>query len=330
MRYYKIIITNPTTGQVVVPPGFDRLLGGATYTSFVNNQTLPNAWNVILDIPVTPFAAPAGAAYIQVWGISLAEISQAHDLNGKNIQVFGGMQKGLPLANPKQAGLLAEGTIIQAFGNWLGTDQTLDLILTPPFGTIEKPANITMQWPPNTKFADGIRATLSTAFPGYTINVNISSSLVRAGATPGFYQTLGQFAQYLESASRQINRSPDYLGIQITSQGKTINVVDGTVKPKPKQLAFQDLIGQPTWIGLNTINFKTVMRADIAVNDLITFPPGILATTTAQSSSQFRDKSAFQGTFLVSSVRHVGNFRQADGASWVSVFDVVQTSTTGA
>src|ERR1700691_4540020 len=102
MRYYRIVVTE-TTGNVIVPPGFQGLLGGATYTSFVNNQTLPGAWNVELDLPVIDAATSQGFSLARVWGISNAEIAQANNLAGKNIAIYGGMQKGLPLANPAQS-----------------------------------------------------------------------------------------------------------------------------------------------------------------------------------------------------------------------------------
>ena len=154
MRYYKIVITDPSSGNVITPPGFDGLLGGASYTSFVNGQSLPGAWNVELDIPVIGAATPQGSAGARIWGISRQEISQANDLNGKNISIFGGMQKGLPLANPAQSGLLVQGFIFQAFGNWIGTDMTLDFVINPGqatsstpggLGTLPKPKNLVLK-----------------------------------------------------------------------------------------------------------------------------------------------------------------------------------------
>ncbi len=115
MRSYDILITQPSTGALV-----------QRFTSRdASGRAIPGALNIEWDIPVAPFATPMGAAWVRVWGVSLAQISQSSDLNGMNIQVFGGMQKGLPLANPMQYGLLVQGQIFQAFGNWIDTNQTL-------------------------------------------------------------------------------------------------------------------------------------------------------------------------------------------------------------
>src|SRR5579875_2215617 len=146
MRYYSIIISDPATGQVLVPDPvtrkFTRVEPGplaATYTSLAGNPalgvTLPGALNIELDVPVSPMSTPLAGSYLRVWGISLQEIAQWNDLQGKAIDVYAGMQKGLPLAKPQQAGLIFHGKIFQAFGNWQGTNQTLDLIINPDLGT---------------------------------------------------------------------------------------------------------------------------------------------------------------------------------------------------
>src|ERR1700752_2385438 len=125
MRFYDIKITDPKSGKLIQQFTSLNTLG----------QTIPGALNVELDIPVFRMAEPAGAAYVRVWGISIKDIGQAFDLNGKNIEVSAGMAKGLPLANPKQSGLILQGTIQQAFGNWQGFDQTLDFVVNVTSGS---------------------------------------------------------------------------------------------------------------------------------------------------------------------------------------------------
>ena len=51
--------------------------------------------------------------------------------------------------------------------------------------------------------------------------------------------------------------------------------------------------------------------------------PQTLFQTTAQSMSQFRNKSVFQGVFGVRNVRHVGRFRNPPGTSWITLIDCV-------
>jgi hypothetical protein len=103
---------------------------------------------------------------------------------------------------------------------------------------------------------------------------------------------------------------------------------DGSTQANAKQIQFTDLIGQPTWYQFGVTQFKTAMRADINVNDYIKMPAGQV-TTTAQSASQYRQGSVFSGTFWVSSVRHVGNFRQQDSNSWVTIITTAALPTSG-
>ena len=98
--------------------------GGSTvFTSYANGQNIQGALQVELDIPVAAMHSPDNAgAFVKIWGVPLSMISQANNLNFKGIKVYGGFQKGLPLANPKQSGFLVRGFISQSFGNWQGTD----------------------------------------------------------------------------------------------------------------------------------------------------------------------------------------------------------------
>lgn len=333
MRYYNIVLTDAAGGQAA-----------RQFTSFVGGQSIAGALNVELDIPVAPFATPSGDAYVRIWGISLADIAQASDLNNKAIAVYGGMQKGLPLANPAQAGLLVRGYVFQAFGNWIGTDQTLDLVIragSPPTASAgsAQPAqrNVILLWPAGTSLANALKVTLSTAYPGYTIEVNISASLVRPNDVVGVYPDLTTFAQYIKQATQAILGGA-YAGVDILLTDKTISVYDGTStsagsstgKAANTQIAFQDLIGQPTWIEPAKINFKCVMRADLKVGDTVTMPPTLTTNSAQAQSSLLNQKATFQGGFQIVDLRHVGNFRQPDAASWVTVIDAAALAPVNA
>lgn len=342
MRYYKIAISDPSSGTVISPPGFAGLLGDATYTSFVNGKTLPGAWNVELDVPVIGAATPMGSALARVWGISRQEIGQANDLAGKNISIYGGMQKGLPLANPAQAGLLVKGFIFQAFGNWIGTDQTLDLVINPGSatssspggsGTLAHPKNLVLNWTAGTPLADALKSTLSTAFPGTTATINIDAGIVRSNDEVGYFPTLEQLAIYVRRTSRDIIKTKGYAGVTIVPNQNSFSVFDGTQQQaasQPKQIAFQDLIGQPTWIEAPNISIKTVMRADLNVGDSIMLPQTITTNTQQASSSLVNQQASFQGGFIVISMRHVGNFRQPSADAWVTVMEAAPNSVSGA
>lgn len=318
MRYYQIEISDPDTGKVL-----------RTFTSYQNGMTDPGALDIEMDIPVTSFASPAGSGYVRVWGISLLDINQSANFNptpggtkGKTIAVYGGMKKGLPLANPQQSGLLVTGTIFQAFGNWIGTDMTLEIIFTAGNWLANQPNNLTVNWPAGTPLSTVITQTLAQAFPGVTSDVKIKDSLVLPNDEQGFYGSLTQFAQYIRDISIKIVGGSSYLGVQILVSDNTFKVFDGSTTSSPKAIVFTDLIGQITWRSLGTVQLTCVMRYDLRVGDIITLPPGQV-TTTAQSFAQYRQKSAFTGNYTVSSLRHVGRFRNPSGESWVTVVDAV-------
>jgi hypothetical protein len=336
-------LTNPNTGQLFEPPGFQGLLGGASYTSFVNGATLPNAWNVELDIPTIGQATPQGGGLIRIWGISLQEIAQASNLKNYNVKVFAGMQKGLPLANPAQAGLIAQGYVFQAFGNWVETDMTLDFVIYPGTapgtgstaptgtGTLSQPANLVLNWKAGTPLGTALFPTLTTAFPGYPPTININSGIVKPNDQVGYFPTLEQLAQYCAQVSKDVIKTSGYPGVSIVmTPNNTISVFDGSAPAaNPKQIAFQDLIGQPTWIESPNIQYKTVMRADLSVGDSIMLPPTLITNTAAAASSLVNQQASFQGGFTLVSERHVGNFRAPQADAWVTVFEGAPNQVSG-
>lgn len=323
MRYYDILITNPDTGATI-----------RHYTSFPNGKNDPGALDMMIDAVVSASHLPMGevGSLVRLWGIPLSDISQSSNLNMMNIEVRGGMQKGLPLANPAQAGLLVQGMIFQAFGNWIGTNMTLDLQILP--GTIKppsKPANIILNWQKGQPMATAIKQSLSTAFPGFTLDINLSSALVFTENQYGTYPSITQFATWANDASRAIVGGV-YDGVHIVTNGKKITVYDSTAKSNPSTIAFNDLIGQVTWISFGVISVTCVMRAQPNVGDYITLPKGQVTINQA-SLSQFRQGSVFQGTFQILSAHHVGHFRQPLSEDWVTVYTANQipasTSATG-
>lgn len=305
----------------------------ASYSSFVNNQTLPGALNVELDVTQFTYADPGSGSWCRVWGISRQEIAQASNLNGSNISIFAGMQKGLPLANPAQSGLIIQGQIQQAFGNWIGNEMTLDFILRPPTGTGVAPVNLTWSWAKGQQMSDALKQTLTTGFPKFTINVNISQRLTQQRVETGYHYSLDQLATYVKKRSADI-LGGKYTGVDITTTGASkdgspfsiINVYDspGSAALQDNlsqviQLQFQDMIGQPTWIDSGTVQVKFVMRADLYVGAYVQFPQAQQTTTQQSQTFGTNTKLTFQGLFQIQFIRHVGNFRQPDAASWVTV-----------
>ena len=107
----------------------------------------------------------------------------------------------------------------------------------------------------------------------------------------------------------------------IAFDGVTMVVTDGTAPPAAKKIAFQDMLGQPTWLAFNLIQVKLVMRGDLNLGDQVTLPPS-LATTTQQALLRYRDKTTFSGNYQIQAIHHYGNFRQADAMSWNTTVDL--------
>jgi len=350
LRYYDIIITDAESGKVV-----------QEFTSYQNGRNIAGALDVQFDIPVTGYAMPGdGAPWIRIWGIPLSLMTQAVNLVGNRIQVFGGMQKGLPLATPSQNGLLVEGFVLQAFGNWEANVMTLDIIIAitaaknlaintkannaidPDVSDLGVP-NIVWQWKKGDELSTAITNVLQTAYPGSTIDVQIKSGIKLSESQIGFYYDLSELAGLIKQWSIDIvgGEGKDYQGVDIAVQsnsGKlTFKVRDGTSSinnpsSNAKQINFRDMIGQPTWINNPYLSIKLVMRADISVNDFIQLPNGVLPITTPQASSNQRDLSSFKGIMYVASVRHIGHFRQPTGDAWVTVIEAwaaTEFQTTG-
>ena len=347
MRYYAITITDPATGKTLVPDPvtrvFKQVASGpnvVTYSSHAAGVLIPGALNIELDATVYPLALPQGGTALKIWGISLAEISQRSSLAGKQISVAVGMQKGLPLANPAQAGIIIKASILQAFGNWQGIEQTLDFVIWPDIGTHDDPKDLTLDWKAGTPLAPALTSALEKAFPGVPVTVNVSPNLVATGDQVGPYPTLVELSQMLLSLTEKTKLTKNYPGVSIVASAGGIAAFDGTVTAKPIQLAFQDMVGQPTWIDATTINIPLVMRYDLAVGATIALPNGILGTPYAlttpaaalpgvPATAAAKSSTTFTGNFVITEVHHFGNFRQPDANSWVTVINaVVQPATT--
>ena len=320
----------------------------------VNN---PGALNLELDIPTVGFALPQGNAWLRLSGVGLRTIGQASNLNadpasGRQAAQFllsAGMIKGLPLANPLQAGIIAQGQVFAAYGQWQGTEQSLDLNLIPanvaPKNQNGNAIGISIIWSPQQSLADALNNSFAVAFPDLKVSISILADLVQSQSSQdvvGWYENLSQFASYILDLTRSqgaaLTGNKNYPGVIVGISGKTIFATDATQNPKTIPLAFQDLVGQPTWIAPNTINFKCVLRADIQVGDMVTMPPdpgtggtsiiSALALTqqgAAVPGAPSRNSSVFKGSFLVNEVHHFGNLRQPDADSWATAFSAVTT-----
>ena len=352
MRYYDITITKPDGSQF------------AKYTSYVNGKTDLGALDVQWNIPVVSMGLPQTTFMVIIFGVSIQTISQAMNFNGLNIQISGGFQKGLPLANPAQAGILAKANILQAFGNWIGTDMTLNLICIPgfkeqsnsdtntnttamqssnsssnipvPTGTVNMPMNGMFVWKKGTTLTSAIENFISTALgpQGFTSKVNINSSIIAPFDKVAHYPIFRAFSDWVYQYSKSVVNTPNYPGVTMQIvKGNLVNVSDQTTVSRTTQIQFNELIGQPTWISPTAIQFKCPKRSDLSVTDQIIFPKGIFpAIAPAGSLGQggdwnYRNQSQQQGTFVINQLYHYGRFRQPSADAWVTVVDCIPQST---
>lgn len=314
MRYYDLTLTAP---------------GSTTpfrqWTSYPNGKYDSGALNIEFDMPVAPYHTPTGGGTVTVHGIALEDLSQAQQFAGMTLTLRAGMKAGFPLVNPSQAGLIVIGEVIQSFGNWEGTEQTLSLVIYPSKYTFDNLGNFSLNWPAGTPLSTALQQCLSTAYPNMPISMNISSSLVNSSDQPHVVGTLEELAGHIEQWTRDQFKN----AVHITIQGGRILVYDDTYKPGAVQLNFTDFIGQPTWIDNFTMQIKTVLRADLEIGSIITMPkglqnlPGFVGTSAPPNPANIKHQSIFQNSFQVNELRQVGNFRSSDAADWCTVFNCV-------
>ncbi len=324
MRYYDIIISDPKTGYVyVVDPKTRRYSQSKTATttySAANQNT--SALDIELDIPVVSYAAPQGGSHVRIWGVSLQEISQTSDLLGKQVTVKAGMQKGLPLANAAQAGVICTGVVFQAYGNWVGTEITMDIIILADVGTTYNPKNLYFTWPKGNSFKDAVvdlftpivgapPTTVTASGEGQTSTVAVEGGatsqltlsvllendlvadrdyVVNASTMQGMARQIKDITKVVGGGSVpgvQADTANSYPGVDIAIVGSVIYVFDGSQDAGTITINFNDIIGQPTWVEPYLLSFSVVMRKDLAIGTKVTLPAELKTpyVTTGQGQS---------------------------------------------
>lgn len=320
---------------------YDITIGGGSGLHWTSHPSGPSgprdtgALNVELDLNAVPADQPMGTGFCRVWGPGLDVISQSKSIANQPITIMGGMGAGLPLSNPSQAGLLVQGTINKLFANWEGTNQSIDLQITlggtgqvtasnPGPNPQVPPLNFTLNWLKGQPLATALQQAIQQGMPGVNIAMNISSAIVAPQDQIGYYKNIFELASYVRRYSQMIlgGQAP---GVSIAPNGMNVTVDDGSTPQQAGQIQFQDLVGQPTWIDINTISFKCIMRADIKPLQTVTMPANTVGLGQQSLGAQ-TNQLAFQGSFYVTKVRHVGNFRQPDGSAWVSIFEASSQS----
>ena len=324
-RYYAIDILDPLTNQPV-----------KSWSSEVSGSYNPTAQNVEFDLYAYSFAVAKGASTVTIEGVEIGDIGQANQWTGYTVRIKGGMKKGLPLANPNQAGTLLTGQVWQAFGNWEGTDMSLDLVILASPYSFDTPGNFVLNAPVGSPLGPAVKTMLQGAFGTSTISVNVNPArTVTAEDAKGYWHTLEQASQALADMTRGQLCAADP-GIQISIAGNgNVNVFDYTEPSGVVQLAFTDFVGQPTWISPYEVQAKLILRADLSVGTMVKMPkalpslPGVVVTQAPSLPSYTNQTAIFQGDFFVTSLRHVGDFPNPNGALWVSIANMVFAGQVG-
>jgi hypothetical protein len=197
--------------------------------------------------------------------------------------------------------------------------------------------NIVLNWTSGQKLSDALQSCLSTAFPQAKITIDVSDKLVQNHDEKGFYQTIGQLATYIRQISSFIMQgsTANYSGVSISFNNNQITATDSEAKGKSftqsgATIQFQDLVGLPVWIGPQQISVKTIMRADIAFNQMITLQNTPTLASFINGGKALdnpadvdnRSQMAYSGPGQIMGINHYGDSRSASGDAWVSVFTV--------
>lgn len=368
MRYYDLQILPLTNG--VATPGAAPVRHWTSHPNGPTNPPDPGALRIDFDANVSLFAQPiggvGGADYavqlVRVWGVPISDVSQAANLSAPDgsqatygLILRGGMGKGLPLCNPAEIGVLMQGVVWRAIGNWIGTSMYVDFYVSPGFSpTGSTYGNASQYVPPGPInrftfycqkgewFGTAIQQALAQALPGVPVTVSVSSNLVAQHTEIGAYYRLQEFAEFLRDRSRAIlglGPNNSYQGVSIVAYPRTNGIlisdgigttVTGTYVPKTVTINFYDLIGQPSWIDNNTVTATMILRGDLSFGDTITFPPTI-TTVSAQGAlinppptfTQARYSSIFQGSWTVRQLRHVGSYKAPRAESWMTWIEAI-------
>lgn len=333
MRYYDLAIFPAGAATTGTP-----LFHSTSYPNGITGAPDPGALNVIFDAMVATegtdasafWGSSTGGSTVTIEGLPVTLLTQAYSLAGAQLVLKGGMGPGLPLVNPKQSGILLSGTINQPFGNWQGTELSLDLIVTGgPVAT----GNYSFNWPAGTYLGTAIQNVLTQNFPRVKIVVNLNPNAITTTPQAAHYGTLREFAGFVRSHTEGQIISDTYPGITIHWNKGVLWVFDGAAPPDNTQLVFTDLVGQPTWIASNQCVVPLIMRGDLQTGQTITFPPGIqslpgIATTTSASTyGMAKTQSSFQGKWVIVAMRHTGNLRSPNAATdWTTTLIVSPAS----
>ncbi|VFS51409.1 hypothetical protein [Budvicia aquatica] len=310
MRYYRIEITDENGGPINDSEG--NVIG-----PWDTEKTKGVGLHVVFDIPTLGLDAGIAGASLAVFGLPLSILRHAVNLRGARITMYGGFQDGLPLANPEQSGVVVNGWISMAYGNWVGVNQSLNLTISPiPWLTEEgKGIAITLSGERGDKLSDVIRRGLTPAFPEeFPIKINIRDNLIlREPLKVPCYTIFAVAVQIKRIVQSLSGGDTSYAGIRVVAHKGSIEISDDSYEPEEKDIAAKDLIGQPCWLGPMVMSFKTPLRTNLSINDRVKLPESLLSGSplvvgSQQSKLPESARLNFSGIFQIIAIRHIGEF----------------------
>lgn len=336
-RYYEMALINPATGKIATRTDGTPYQWGTN----LRGQYDAGALAIQFDIIAAPYNTPVGGSTVTIAGVALPDLFQAQNfmgtVSGKGFQFYlkGGFTAGLPLVNPSQAGTLVRGTVLQSFGNWEGTEMALSFVLNADGYSPKNPGNFVLHCKAGQTLSSALKQTFTTVYPNYGLTIQISDQIKWSHDEVGFWPSLTAMAQTINNITIGM-LGDNYPGVQIWIANDTIFVSDYTVKPATKTLVYTDLIGQPRWQNLNEMQVVLNLRGDIQLGDTIRMPqnlasvPGFVTTTAQAPNASISQPLTFQGDFIVTQVRHLGDSRSPEAREWSTILNCVTTPVSRA
>jgi hypothetical protein len=198
---------------------------------------------------------------------------------------------------------------------------------------LSAPLNLIHNMMPGMDLSGAIQDTLSKAFPQANINVLISQGIKMGYQDAGMYQSVEQYADYIQKLSQSALGSKGYQGVQLTSYNNTLTALDFTKPVSNGEINYLDLIGQPTWLDVQTISVKVVLRGGLHVGSYVTLPQTLVNFAGADAmipgnAPDQRTHISLPGVYKVAKILHIGDFRNPDGASWSTNYELLTSGAT--
>lgn len=339
-RRYEITIEDKN-GQPVGDVNGNQI---GPWHSHWQGSPLPGALDIEFDIQTLGSGMLAAqSSTLIIRGLPMGVMKQSINLSECICTLNAGFGSvGLPLSTSQSVhyGMILEGQIYTPYANWQGTNQSLNLGMINYAPVMSVSGILRMDGVRGENIGNMILRNMKEAFPGKRVMMSIADNLILPENVPSAeYSNIGGYSLAIGSLSRSLVNDPKYVGINIYMQKDFIVVTDllHPINELTHNISLEELIGQPTWEGFNSISVKVPLRSDINVGDGVNianltecsvYTPyggfGTLLTTNGGVAMVARLKeTTFNGKFIVSGIRHVGSFRNTKADAWVTIITLI-------